>query len=104
MIEMKSLSTLTLVICLCLEANLAKADIGIYLESPNTSQSIDDFQWEDLNCPQRNGTIRLQGGQKAGPISICEKGESGDIKVRNPNLNNDWVNFSFLKNGEVVRR
>jgi hypothetical protein len=76
----------------------------VRIESPNTSMSIDDFEVHDRACDRPVGTFRLRGGEGVN-VEICEDGAGyGSVMIRNPNLNNDWVGFDFVRPGDILKR
>lgn len=80
------------------------ANITVHLKSNNGSLSQDEFEVWDRICDVPLGTWTLNGGQSV-DISICAEGSGfGSVKIRNPNLNNDWVGTDFIKEGETVTR
>lgn len=92
------------VLMVCCGVSWSQETITVTLENRNTSLSTDQFEVYDRVCNRHVGTYTIQGG-KSTQIQICKGSDGkGSVRMRNPNLNNNWVGEDFIRPGDTISR
>lgn len=83
----------------------AQQMVSFWLENRATSANTNQYVVEDRVCSGEtrfNGSI--QGGQKVRVSACADSTGKADVRIRNPDLNNDWVGFQFIRQNDTISR